>query len=400
MVRDLHRSFRWIDAICINQEDLDERASQVMLMYEIYNKAGCVLIDLGGTPGQNPGLRGFLTNIRNISNFHPAVNGFIDHAQFRWDRLEQYGLPSHEDPLWHSLNNLLERPWFTRVWVTQELASAKKAAIVCDGWVMAIYEFAPIFANVYSYGLAGHEAISAPAELAPHRLILMLKLNTELVYKNTFRPLIHLLERDRHSQATNPRDHIYGMVGISNEAGEHALKPNYEEGVLDLYVRTAKYFANTSNIPSLLHNAGIRQAGQELPSWVPYWDSSLYSPVIETDLLGDKGEVYFKACGGTHCTAELDDDRLTLKVRGITFDEISRVGAEPAIPESLSVVGEAISSYILEVHRMLRDGGVTYPTGEDIFNVRARIMLCDHIPATHLRAPEDLLKAVNALCIL
>jgi hypothetical protein len=287
--------------------------------------------------------------------------------------------------------------------VTQELASAKNAAIVCDGWVMEIYEFAPIFANMYSYGLTLHEAISTPAELALTRLILMPKLNTELVYKSTFRPLIHLLERDRHSQATNPRDHIYGMLGISNEAGEHALKPNYEEEVLDLYVRTAKYFANTSNIPSLLHNAGIRQAGQELPSWVPCWDGSLHSPVIEKNILGDKdvlGEVYFKACGETCCTAELDDDRLMLKVRGITFDEISRVGAESAIPRSLSVVGEAISSYILEVDRMLRDGGATYPTGEDIFDVRARTLLCDQIPATHLRAPEELLRAVDALCIL
>lgn len=87
-------------------------------------------------------------------------------------------------------------------------------------------------------------------------------------------------------------------------------------------------------------------------------------------------------------------------VRGITFDEISRVGAGSAIPGPLSVVGEAISSYILEVDRMLRDGGATYPTGEDIFDVRVRILLCDHIPATHIRAPKELLRAVEALCTL
>jgi hypothetical protein len=64
--------------------------------------------------------------------------------------------------------------------------------------------------------------------------------------------------------------------------------------------------------------------------------------------------------------AELDDDSLMLKVRGTKFDEVSGAGAESAIPRSHSIVREAISFYIVEVDRMLRDGGATYPTGEDI----------------------------------
>ena len=37
----------WVDALCINQSDLEERAQQVLLMREMYAKAGYTLILLG-----------------------------------------------------------------------------------------------------------------------------------------------------------------------------------------------------------------------------------------------------------------------------------------------------------------------------------------------------------------
>lgn len=39
--------FIWIDAVCINQEELDERANQIRLMAEIYSRASRVVIWLG-----------------------------------------------------------------------------------------------------------------------------------------------------------------------------------------------------------------------------------------------------------------------------------------------------------------------------------------------------------------
>jgi hypothetical protein len=368
-------------------------------MRQIYNRSGCVLIDLGGSRSQNPGLQNFLTNIPNISSFHPPTNGIVDNTQLNWDRLEQYGLPKFEDPLWHSLNDLLERPWFTRVWVTQEFASAKNAAIVCNGWVIELNDFLPIFSNMYSYGLAGHPAISTDAEAALHRLIFMIKLNAELVHRDLPRPLIYLLEGNRSSQATDPRDHIYGLLGISKESDEPALTPDYGEELCDLYVRTAKHFAlHHAYVPALLHNAGIRTAGQDLPSWVPRWDRP-FSPVITTDTLSDGRSAVFRASGQTDCVARLDDHGLILKVRGVTFDEISLVGVPPAAWLSLSV-DESTDSYIHEAISMLRDHGSAYPTGEMVSQVVWRLLLCDKVPGSHLRAPERLSRSVEAMILL
>lgn len=37
----------WVDAVCIDQNNIDEKATQILLMYQIYSRAECVLIWLG-----------------------------------------------------------------------------------------------------------------------------------------------------------------------------------------------------------------------------------------------------------------------------------------------------------------------------------------------------------------
>jgi hypothetical protein len=52
----------WVDAICINQADLDERAQQVKQMRDIYQSAEEVIIDLGeDSPGLPVALNLFQT---------------------------------------------------------------------------------------------------------------------------------------------------------------------------------------------------------------------------------------------------------------------------------------------------------------------------------------------------
>ena len=45
--------FLWIDFICINQADMDERTHQVKLMGDIYRDAECVLVWLGEETGND-----------------------------------------------------------------------------------------------------------------------------------------------------------------------------------------------------------------------------------------------------------------------------------------------------------------------------------------------------------
>ncbi|KAF2028020.1 hypothetical protein EK21DRAFT_114224 [Setomelanomma holmii] len=84
----------WIDALCINQEDMDEKASQVKMMQGIYALASGVLIWLGpGTPETESAMK--------------AIEKFDKQA---WQTYE----------FQVNFMETMYRDWFTRIWVVQE----------------------------------------------------------------------------------------------------------------------------------------------------------------------------------------------------------------------------------------------------------------------------------------
>jgi hypothetical protein len=106
--RSIERTI-WIDAICINQRDPEERGQQVQSMAKIYTKASCVIVWLGGaTPDSGQALE----EIRIA-------------AEQRTKPLPTKPLPKKPLPTKPSINEsailrLLERPWFQRIWVRKQ----------------------------------------------------------------------------------------------------------------------------------------------------------------------------------------------------------------------------------------------------------------------------------------
>jgi len=104
----------WIDAISINQVDLAERSTQVLLMQDIYSKASRVVVWLGEV--EPWGLK-YLLEAADT-----AVEG---------ENFIHYGAVN-------VVSNLLRRPWWARVWVIQELVLARDVTVYCGsqalGW--------------------------------------------------------------------------------------------------------------------------------------------------------------------------------------------------------------------------------------------------------------------------
>ena len=113
----------WVDALCINQENIEERNHQVQLMAYIYSGAERVVVWLGDADaGTGPALdmisqceNGFETKIDSNENGDlNEEHGYTFH-----------GVPPSTDPKWKLLGTFLLRPWFKRAWVVQEVALAK-----------------------------------------------------------------------------------------------------------------------------------------------------------------------------------------------------------------------------------------------------------------------------------
>jgi hypothetical protein len=87
----------WVDAICIDQKNLEEQGQQVQLMAMIYSKAHRVLVWLGETADDTEGALEDIQRAANEESTERSVNEMNEKA----------------------ISNLLQRQWFQRIWVRE-----------------------------------------------------------------------------------------------------------------------------------------------------------------------------------------------------------------------------------------------------------------------------------------
>lgn len=125
----------WIDAVCIDQNNLDEKGEQVQFMAEIYAKASCVivwlehvtgnaLIDTESEVASQQAIRA-LEAAANDSTEAPSdcdeefSSSDDEEASSDHEQEAAYVAEVDEDRL--AVEKLLGRPWFRRIWVSQDL---------------------------------------------------------------------------------------------------------------------------------------------------------------------------------------------------------------------------------------------------------------------------------------
>lgn len=103
----------WIDAVCINQHEDEERNMQVAMMSDIYGQANNVCIWLGEEARSSDLAFDFIDReVSDIGRFEAIID-------------ETY------QKQWQALGALMVRPWFNRRWVVQEIALAMDATVHC-----------------------------------------------------------------------------------------------------------------------------------------------------------------------------------------------------------------------------------------------------------------------------
>ncbi|KAH8707134.1 heterokaryon incompatibility protein-domain-containing protein, partial [Phaeosphaeriaceae sp. PMI808] len=115
----------WVDAVCINQSNDEERNHQVEMMAEIYSKADCVRIWLG-----------------NPTESSTLAIRFIKNEVLQLQHFDELCESVEASVKWRSLLELMQRPWFSRRWVVQEVALAKRTIIHCGSAKLSWTKFA------------------------------------------------------------------------------------------------------------------------------------------------------------------------------------------------------------------------------------------------------------------
>ena len=264
----------WADAICINQLDDTEKSEQVEKMKDIYESASHVVVWLG--PASHEGDIGMDTLVQ-----HGKEAADMDVHQIstvdvnNWSESNATAHAKHIGKFIHDmvLRNGLELPavglqgifcrsWFQRVWVLQEVSVARDVVFVCGKKRISMSHFtaAIFFLNIYTMELLKPlqgGMILGPVERSAFQTFVAkidtaassIALGARRKYQGELggpESLFQLLYRTsvvssslERSQATDPKDRVYALLGISKDVLELGIRPNYSKTCERVYIDTA-----------------------------------------------------------------------------------------------------------------------------------------------------------------
>lgn len=261
---ELPRLF-WIDALCINQGDMAERSHQVVRMSDIYSRAIRVNVWIGpDSVDSNLALETLIALSETIdmdlaTQTWKPFPGTNDPE--KWTKQHTI-LPYSEDQIL-AIVRLYQRPWFERLWVWQEVRLANSNALLIAGRKSILFRRF----HVITYFLLWKAEFGLGLRFWEIRGIL--ETVTAMLNNITHSPMASLGFRTRYSKATEPRDRIYGLMGINTEGVK--LKPDYALSVSDVYTDVVLQCLNQLNHLELLTCIFYQPGVQEMPTWVPDW---------------------------------------------------------------------------------------------------------------------------------
>ncbi|KAH7304422.1 heterokaryon incompatibility protein-domain-containing protein [Stachybotrys elegans] len=237
----------WIDAICINQQDVPERNHQISLMKEIYAKASKVLIWTGQHDSNTFAAFSYLESLSDKKK--PKGHDF---AEFETRMLAH-------------VSAFIGRAWFRRAWTFQELCLARDAQVLCGEYEIGWATIATAFETLESRGLSQGVFRDAADCLAVSSRFYGKNLAGERPSLSVFLPLT------RNLQAMDPRDKIFALLGLAHTHNLLDVGPNYNLSVAEVYTRYARAMIIQEQGLSILSSVMTGYQGKDLPSWVPDW---------------------------------------------------------------------------------------------------------------------------------
>jgi hypothetical protein len=334
-LRDTHASQAfWIDAVCINQNDIDERNKQVLRMRDIYAMASDVKVWLGIGDNDDTAAMALIARLASIVHDPEEALSQGFNAEYQEHFLDEF---EKADPVAvKALADLFHRPWWTRIWVVQELCLARQnaATVTCGRNTVLWLQF---LVAAYAIDLSWFIVEAIVVSAAPEKRLSAFNQGIRMAQcrrVNRSDPgftLLELLNQHRDCEATDPRDKFFGLLGLSGDADGLGIIPNYtlspEEIFTDLFHKHVTATRSLDIICSVKHPRNF----DNMPSWVPDWSTDQITPGIcvldryvgGNDFPGSPMASFQKfAASGSSSTEILFSGR-TMSIRAIRFGDIA-----------------------------------------------------------------------------
>ncbi|KAH7376795.1 heterokaryon incompatibility protein-domain-containing protein [Plectosphaerella cucumerina] len=267
-------AYLWIDAVCIDQANSDEKAAQIPLMGNIYTQATRTMVWLTHPADiTNKDASSARSLLMTLNTLH-LQNATTDQLRY---------VVSTEASIF-PLQYLLSRSYFHRIWVIQEIALAKEVHLFFGSVTM---DWEALAHTV----LILHDARLAPSMIQSRTSSTKRDTTLAAVWATHISNMVGIVHMRRDCQggektelisslantssftATAPHDNIFGLLGIADDLPASIVRPDYNEPVVELFARMTKHLLEKPSPVSLLQLAGTgfpyASRPKDLPSWVP-----------------------------------------------------------------------------------------------------------------------------------
>jgi Heterokaryon incompatibility protein (HET) len=248
----------WIDQICINQADDVEKGYQVQLMDVIYKSASRVIVYLGPHAPDLSQEHGALDILERLhAHFEPiykylggpdTINRLIGFQNALLVNKYPDDIPL-DDPNWLALLRIVYSAWMRRMWMVQE-------AILCPNTVMLRGSRILDWFSVASIPILFHLGLIPPAIRNRNWQLLNFRSGPITVYESmvlTWRSRLFYVVDDKNGPlplmnvsenmnfyailgCKDPRDRIFSLLGVSKDAEDLGIVPNYRRNPNELFV--------------------------------------------------------------------------------------------------------------------------------------------------------------------
>ncbi|KAI1049906.1 hypothetical protein LB506_001950 [Fusarium annulatum] len=207
MLRNLRKESKerrlWVDAVCLNQKDDQEKSVQVQQMGQIYHMANKVQIWFGPALPSVPLAFALLRTL--IAKYeptpgeakYPKAGEILDTTK---ETCGDHGLESVLD--------LLNQPWFTRRWTLQEGFLARHAIVRCGSSKISWHWFTEGLRLIHNEAQVLEGLKNDSGALYALNVLETLRKPADL---------LSLIWKLHESRCSNPSDKIYALLGIAQK---------------------------------------------------------------------------------------------------------------------------------------------------------------------------------------
>ena len=326
-LRSKGHSHIWVDALCINQNDKIERGQQILRMKAIYRNAATTIAWLGPDT-KNQADTAFqrlkvLATRKPEDEFENAIAAlFTGYTAWR------------NDPGWSSIKALMDFAYWKRTWIIQELALSRSVLFWWGQSSIGLDILDTAMANLRDrkpkdYFESGYKDIL-------YLLVIVGKTRSKHGRESKGMNLERILTFSCRSLASEPRDKIFGVLGLSSDGSELIPNPDYRKP-LDAILREltismllrqdSKGKIGPSDLICIDNPTVPKRA--ELPSWVIDWTKIWTGPAgnfwassVERGLQSG-----YLASGRSNANPRISDDGMVLTIRGYVFDRVCSLSA-------------------------------------------------------------------------